>query len=180
MAVKYLKIPKLTPKNLRNFWKKVDKRDSNTCWPWLANQSKRGYGKIGFGGKHYRATRVMLAITGQQNNQLEVRHSCNNPNCVNPSHLCFGTHIENEQDKILAGTILKGSQQPRSKLIEADIPIIRKLSETRSQRKLGLLFGVDHAVIGRIRQGKTWRHILRVATDKEVKRFLQHKDKCGK
>lgn len=33
-----------------------------------------------------------------------IRHSCNNPSCVNPVHLKQGTHAENAADKRAEGT----------------------------------------------------------------------------
>lgn len=34
---------------------------------------------------------------------MVVRHMCNNPRCINPSHLLAGTVKDNNNDKVLAG-----------------------------------------------------------------------------
>jgi len=35
---------------------------------------------------------------------MVLRHTCNNPACVNPEHIVPGTHSENMQDSVRAGT----------------------------------------------------------------------------
>ncbi|MCA9750178.1 MAG: HNH endonuclease, partial [Romboutsia sp.] len=49
---------------------------------------------------------------------MEVLHNCNNTKCANPDHLRLGTHKENMQDKVKAGTQPKGSVHPGAKLNE--------------------------------------------------------------
>jgi hypothetical protein len=166
-----LVIPSLTVKNLLNFWKKVNKCGENNCWVWTGGCNKKGYGIFAVKRKTFFATRVMLAIIGKQNTNLEVCHKCNNSNCVNPKHIYFGTHVENEADKILAGTTNRGCRHGMAKLKEADIPIIRKLNETLTQLQSSRLFGVHRSQIGRIISAKTWRHIKGIASTKEVEAF---------
>lgn len=51
----------------------------------------------------------------------------------------------------------RGERHSRAKLTEADIQAI--LLDARPQQDIASAFGVDGALIGRIRQGKVWKHI---------------------
>jgi len=87
-------------KIVSKFWAKVDIGSPNECWHWLGAKSPRGYGTLG----DRRATHVSLAIDGRPRpGDLQVMHSCDNPPCVNPAHLRWGTALENSQDKLSKG-----------------------------------------------------------------------------
>ena len=91
--------PKLLPLTER-FWEKVDRRDSDECWPWLASLDANGYGQI-YGGPlkptNRKAHQVSYEINvGPIPSGLELDHTCRNPACVNPSHLEPVTHREND------------------------------------------------------------------------------------
>ena len=76
------------------FWSKVDKTGS--CWVWTARCDKDGYGQ--FDGKQAHRTIYSWEI-GEIPVGLLVCHSCDNPPCVNPSHLWLGTAKDNAQDR---------------------------------------------------------------------------------
>lgn len=80
----------------------------------------------------------------------QVLHICDTPACVNPSHLLLGTNADNATDKAVKGRAAK-------KLTPADIRDIRASPE--SDRATGLRYGVDGALINRIRNRKLWKHI---------------------
>lgn len=61
----------------------------------------------------------------------------------------------------------RGEAQSRAKLTEADVRAI--LLDARTHREIAAIFGVDEALIGRIRQGKVWKHI----TNPEYNRMLE-------
>jgi hypothetical protein len=164
----YNPIPKLTPIYIARFLAQVDIKGENDCWPWRGWKDKWGYSTFRIGPKKYLSHRVSLAIVGIKSNHLEVRHLCNNPNCVNPRHLQFGTHKENGLDAKLVGKT-QGSKNYCAKLTELDIPIIRNLAKKISHTNIGQLFRVSHQTIDYIISNKAWTHVTRVATDKEVK-----------
>ena len=63
-------------------------------------------------------------------------------------------------DMAAKGRSPRGSANPKSKLTEQDIPIIRRrLAEGEAMTALGRQFGVSDVAILYVRQGRTWRHI---------------------
>lgn len=94
-----------------NFWKKVDKRGDDACWVWTGAKTGGGYGQFGSGQRVRRklikvlATHVALAFDGRARPSAMhyALHSCDNPPCVNPGHLRWGTHEENMADLLQRG-----------------------------------------------------------------------------
>lgn len=82
------------------FWAKVIKTD--TCWFWVAATNKFGHGKfyIPATKKMIKAHRYSYELhIGPIPEGLIVRHMCNNPSCVNPTHLKLGTQLDNVADQ---------------------------------------------------------------------------------
>jgi hypothetical protein len=87
---------------MERFWSKVDK--SGECWLWTAYRDHSGYGIFGLNGRNQRAPRVAYELlVGPIPQGMYILHSCDNPPCVNPSHLRVGTNLENVQDKMNRG-----------------------------------------------------------------------------
>lgn len=86
------------------FWSKVNQTEY--CWEWSAYLDKNGYGVFSLGKYSPRVSAHRFAymlINGSIETGKVVCHSCDNPKCVNPSHLFIGTHQDNMRDMHVKG-----------------------------------------------------------------------------
>ena len=138
------------------FWAKVDK--SGDCWVWTASLLKTGYGCIRINKTTFRAHRIAYEIAvGPIPDGALLRHTCDNPKCVNPSHLLPGTHKDNVQDALERGQMKRGEEAPNAKLSALEVETIRaKLAEGVEGRTLARQFDVSEATISVIKNRKRW------------------------
>ncbi len=99
------------------FWEKVTKDGplilETRCWKWKASRPDSRYGQIWLKGTNEKAHRASWIVNfGPIPDGLFVLHKCDNPPCVNPSHLFLGTNKENCDDKTRKGRGLRGRKKP--------------------------------------------------------------------
>ena len=121
-----------------------------------------GYGRANFQGKvtgcHRKAYCLANNVDLKDIEGLVVRHTCNNPRCINPEHLLLGTASDNMQDREEGAYSMKGEGNPSVKISAEDAHMIRELYRLLKWRQvdLGRMFGIKQAQVSRIILGGSW------------------------
>lgn len=150
------------------FWLYVNKSE-NGCWEWTA-LCDGGYGRIRSGDKMIGSHRLSYEMHHPLTKPIDeielfVMHSCDNPRCVNPSHLSLGTNQDNMTDMVNKGRKVgisrPGEKHPNAKLTEKEVLEIR----TRytgiwgQQKQLATEYGVNFKTISDIIRNRKWTHL---------------------
>lgn len=142
------------------FLEKVKKTEG--CWYWMGFKNKEGYGSFQTKNGAQRAHRISykLFVGDLRSNEL-VCHRCDNPSCVNPSHLFVGMNRDNSNDKVQKKRHCFGEFVHSHKLTEGKVLKIRKEYKVKitTHRKLAKKYGVACSAISNVLNLKTWRHV---------------------
>lgn len=154
--------------NLRSrFWAKVDTSGGEgSCWKWNGAKLRAGYGVFQVidglkeGGTTYKAHRVAFVLEhGPVPVGMFICHRCDNPACVNPSHLFAGSAAANVADKVAKNRQARGPLLgPDKKFSDQQIRDIR--SDHRSQTAIGRAYGVSQGTIGKILRRERYKHVV--------------------
>jgi hypothetical protein len=133
---------------------------SGDCIIWVSGKFAKGYGAFTFtenGHKRQvRASRMAYELfVGPISPGMIVRHTCDNPSCVNPKHLVIGTHQDNMNDMKARNRSAKRERNGNSKLSSELVKKIR--DDYRSQDAISKEYGVAQSTISRIKRGKMWK-----------------------
>ena len=143
------------------FYAKTERDPKTGCLEWTGALDQDGYGVFWIDGKTQRAHRYAFQIAHGSIGESDVLlHLCDNPKCVEPTHLSIGSQSDNLTDMKDKGRAAKGSDNANTKLTENDIPIIRRLANMGfTPTKIATRFEVDAAAIKDVLTGRTWSHI---------------------
>lgn len=134
------------------FWEKVHVGSHDDCWLWTAQTNATGYGIIKIGRSPKMATHVALELAGRPRiRDALALHSCDNPSCVNPRHLRWGTRKENTADMDARNRRGRGY---RRKPYVSDEVVTAIAKATAPQRQIASQFGVSLGLVNKIRNGK--------------------------
>lgn len=83
-----------------------------------------------------------------------VRHTCDNPRCIEISHLVGGTAADNNRDRAIRGrnADVRGTRNPMHKLSDDDIAAIR--TSTATKKSIAAKFGINIRTVFKIRSGE--------------------------
>lgn len=167
----YFKRRKRNPIDIFNkYISKIKNRAS--CWIWEGTLTSAGYGQFTCNGIVYYAHRFSAQLNIPNPNLLPVvRHKCDNPSCVNPAHLEYGTQKDNVRDMYLRNrnnntNAPRGEKNCNSILTKEQviqirkqyIPGINQYNKSNSSilmSKFNISPGCFYPIINR----KTWKHI---------------------
>lgn len=144
------------------FWARVRKGDG--CWEWQGHRSPKGYGAFkDAGSKIIPAHRAAYEMeVGPIPAGHVVMHRCDNPPCVNPTHLTTGTVRENNEDRDAKGRQVapKGSKHGMATITEDVVRAIRSAkAQGVMQAEIARQFGVSEVVVSSVVRRKTWKHV---------------------
>lgn len=168
-----------------NFMQRVDKTGEikrislGPCWVWMGGTNKDGYGRIRYRGATVSAHRLSWYYHYRDiPDGMSVLHRCDNPACVNPSHLFLGTQLDNVRDCASKGRrnyargnnsgarkhpekLARGESHGNSKMTNLLVLELRKLYD--SGTKIGELakkFDLTYRGAMMIAKRMTWKHVL--------------------
>lgn len=164
--------------DIRTFLIQSMKIDETTfCWNWTKAFKKFGYGQLWFEGRNWTAHRLSYRMfKGEIPEGLQVCHKCDNPKCINPSHLFTGTHLDNMRDAYHKGRMRQklkppfigpkwkgkrfGESNMRTKFNSQQVIEIRKaLKEGAVAAEIAKKYGVHFSTIAHIKTGRSWKYL---------------------
>ncbi len=102
------------------------------------------------------AHRVSWILTnGEIPTGMVACHKCDNPICVNPSHLFLGTQSDNMRDASGKGRVFG---KPKVTLAQAK-EIIRRVNQGELQRVVGADYGIGQQNVSCIVRGVSWKRL---------------------
>lgn len=135
---------------------------TSECIEWQGHRTRDGYGRQRIGEKLYLSHRVSYCRHhGIEINQIDgllIRHTCDNPPCINPEHLEIGTQLDNMRDMKS-----RGRNVPRSKITPEQVLEIRARHDRRSPENnsiaLAKEFCISKVQVNRIIARTTWQEL---------------------
>ena len=131
--------------------------EADECLFWPYSKDRGGYAQF---DKHRSVCRYLCELSHgvPPTREHHAAHSCGKgkQGCVNKRHLSWKTRLENDADKLIHGTVLRGERQNGAKLTEENVRQIRLLKDTMLQREIGAMFGVNYITVNDIFHGRTW------------------------
>lgn len=132
----------------------------NGCIEWTG-AINLGYGRTTYGlGVNLPTHRAAYALANGLHPKFKggvIRHTCDNPPCINPEHLVLGTHGENAVDRMEHGRQIRGEAQHCAKLNPDMVRAIR--GDKRPGAAIARGYGVGEMTVSKIKRRQTWKHI---------------------
>lgn len=130
------------------------------CHLWTGYTQANGYGYVNCGSQQEPAHRLALRVSGVEVPAgMDVCHTCDVRNCVNPQHLYVGTRRQNMADCTARGRHNKphGETHWSAKLSASDVKAIRsRRAGGTPMRVIANDYGIHAATVSRIVRG-IWR-----------------------
>lgn len=131
--------------------------NGNCLIPLNCSINSSGYPMIYANGKVMTVARyVYEQLKGPIPQGCEVRHTCDNKSCVNPTHLIIGTHQDNMRD-------MWERNPPKVTKLNTQAVIEIRQDQEHTLQELADKYKVSKSTIWGVRRYRTWKHV-KVAT----------------
>lgn len=114
------------------------------------------FGKDGY-TKDRSHRKIYASINGRIPKGIVIRHSCDNPSCLNPCHLLSGNHSDNVADRVERQRSARGIKNGRAKLTRKQVAYIRKDRDSRIS-ELARKFRVSRRLIKMVKENLVWKY----------------------
>ena len=127
------------------------------CRIWQRYKDWQGYGVF----NHKRVHRLAFELWVEPlRPEMFVCHTCDNPSCLEPTHLFQDTPAGNSNDMVQKGRQAMGIEQGLSLFCEYDVREIRALYDSGfSPEELALMYDCSRGTIRFIGKRQTWKHL---------------------
>lgn len=136
--------------------------NENGCIECFRSPDSDGYPRRSVNGKLMRLHRIVYEhYHGKIPEGHVIRHTCDNPKCINPLHLTIGTQADNMSDMKERGRIkgcaLPGEKNHNSKLTKSRVRDIR--SRKHPAQHYADKYDVSRKTIYAIWEGERWTSV---------------------
>lgn len=135
----------------------------NGCREWTGWRDDGGYGRIAV-NRRMRPAHVVAWETANGRSVppgMVIRHSCDNPPCVEPGHLILGSQAQNVADMFARGRCDRtGERNNSAKLTAESVQAIRaKHAVGQSVSSLSREYGISESQVKNIVTRKQWKEV---------------------
>ena len=127
------------------------------CLVWTKCLNTDGYPRaLVDGNANAKVHRIVYELAkGPLEQGQVVRHTCDNPKCINPDHLLSGTPKDNMRDRDAR------ERHGKAKLTKEQVRMIRDLWDSNKylQRELGEVFGINSRTVSSLVNYTHWKHV---------------------
>lgn len=132
---------------------------AGACLVRRRSQHKQGYSWVYIGKASLLAHRIVLIAKTKRVGKV-ARHTCDNTECIEPTHLIWGTQVENMQDMVERGRAnhARGERHGKAKLTAQQVQEIRDRAAVGgpgTKAALSREYGVCDGYISQLCKGAT-------------------------
>lgn len=140
----------------------TDEKFEKPHWLWQGRLTKDGHANL----TRFKERQVlahcaswMAANNVDKVPAEQILHKCLYKNCIQPDHLVPGTPLQNAQDRVRDGTVVRGERTHTAKISDATAKKIKLSKGDGTVAERAVRFGASIRCVRDIDRGKSWKHV---------------------
>lgn len=149
---------------VKKFWNNV--RVTDDCWIWKDTSKVNLYGRFCYEGKTASPSRVLKIHIDKPkilNRTVFACHKCDNPPCVRPSHIFWGSQKDNIKDAVSKGRWFHRGfigKRPKNQILEEhQVLLIRAFSRSVHRKSFEKILKIKSKSLWFIQAGHSWKQV---------------------